>query len=98
MQESEERNAPRWVKLGLSVGSGLLFATGLFVGFVLTGILLGVLLFALGGILLAIRSYLNMGDKVVAGALIFAALLAIGIEGTTNKPALILLVKSRTPL
>ena len=78
MQESEERNAPRWVKLGLSVGSGLLFA--------------------LGGILLAIRSYLNMGDEVVAGALIFAALLAIGIEGTTNKPALILLVKSRTPL
>jgi hypothetical protein len=57
-----------------------------------------VLLFALGGILLAIRSYLNMGDKVVAGALIFAALLAIGIEGMTNKPALILLVKSRTPL
>jgi hypothetical protein len=86
------------VKSGLSLGSGLLFATGLFVGFVLTGILLGMLLFALGGILLAIRSYLNMGDKVVAGALIFAALLAIGIEGTTNKPALILLVKSRTPL
>jgi hypothetical protein len=62
------------------------------------GILLGMLLFALCGILLAIRSYLNMGDKVVAGALIFAALLAIGIEGMTNKPALILLVKSRTPL
>jgi hypothetical protein len=57
MQEFEERYAPRWVKLGLSVGSGPLFATGLFVGLVLKGILLGVLLFALGGILFATRGY-----------------------------------------
>ena len=28
MREFEERDAPRWLKLGLSVGSGLLFATG----------------------------------------------------------------------
>jgi hypothetical protein len=80
MQEFEERHAPRWVKLGLSVGSGLLFATGLFVGVVLRNVLLGVLLFALGGILFAIRGYLNTGDKAVAGALIFVALVAIGIE------------------
>jgi hypothetical protein len=80
MQEFEERHAPRWVKSGLSVGSGLLFATGLFVGMVLRSVLLGVLLFALGGILFAIRGYLNTGDKVVAGALIFVALVAIGIE------------------
>jgi hypothetical protein len=80
MQEFEERDAPRWVKLGLSVGSGLLFATGLFIGVVLRSVLLGVLLFALGGILFAIRGYLNTGDKVVAGALIFVALVAIGIE------------------
>jgi hypothetical protein len=64
------------VKSGLSVGSGLLFATGLFVGVVLRS----VLLFALGAILFAIRGYLNTGDKAVAGALIFVALVAIGIE------------------
>jgi hypothetical protein len=68
------------MKLGLSVGSGLLFATGLFVGVVLRSVLLGVLLFALGGMLFAIRGYLNTGDKAVAGALIFVTLVAIGIE------------------
>jgi hypothetical protein len=68
------------VKSGLSVGSGLLFATGLFVGVVLRNVLLGVLLFALGAILFAIRGYLNTGDKAVAGALIFVAVVAIGIE------------------
>jgi hypothetical protein len=62
------------------VGSGLLFAAGLFVGLVLKEVLLGVLLFALGAILFAIRGYLNTGDKVVASALIFVALVAIGIE------------------
>jgi hypothetical protein len=80
VREFEERDAPRWVKLGLSVGSGLLFATGLFVGVVLRNVLLGVLLFALGAILFAVRGYLNTGDKAVAGALIFVALVAIGIE------------------
>jgi hypothetical protein len=80
VQEFEERHAPRWVKSGLSVGSGLLFATGLFVGLVLRSVLLGVLLFALGAILFAIRGYLNTGDKALAGALIFVALVAIGIE------------------
>jgi hypothetical protein len=81
MQEIEERHAPRWVKLGLSVGSGLLFATGLFVGMVLRSVLPGVLLFALGTILFAIRGYLNTGDRAVASAaLIFVALVAIGIE------------------
>jgi hypothetical protein len=80
VQEFEERHAPRWVKSGLSVGSGLLFATGLFVGVVLRNVLLGVLLFALGAILFAIRGYLNTGDKAVSGALIFVALVAIGIE------------------
>jgi hypothetical protein len=58
----------------------LLFATGLFVGVVLRNVLLGVLLFALGAILFAIRGYLNTGDKAVAGALIFVAVVAIGIE------------------
>jgi hypothetical protein len=62
------------------VGSGLLFATGLFVGVLLRNVLLGVLLFALGAILFAVRGYLNTGDKAVAGALIFVALVAIGIE------------------
>ena len=80
MQEFEEKHAPRWVKSGLSVGSGLLFVTGLFVGVVLRSVVLGVLMFALGAILFAIRGYLNTGDKAVAGALIFVALVAIGIK------------------
>jgi hypothetical protein len=58
----------------------VLLATGLFVGVVLGNMLLGVLLFALGAILFAVRGYLNTGDKAVAGALIFVALAAIGIE------------------
>ena len=64
----------------MSVGSGLLLATGFFVGVVLRSVLLGVLLFALGAILFAVRGYLNTGDKVVTGALVFVALVAIGIE------------------
>ena len=58
----------------------MLLATGLFVGIILRSVLLGVLLFALGAILFAFRGYLNTGDKAVAGALIFVALVAIGIE------------------
>jgi hypothetical protein len=77
---SSKRDAPRWLKLGLSLGSGLLLATGFFVGVVLRSVLLGVLLFALGAILFAVRGYLNTGDKAVAGALIFVSLVAIGIE------------------
>ena len=64
----------------LSVGSGLLLVTGFFVGVVLRSVLVGVLLFALGAILFAVRGYLNTGDKAVAGALIFVSLVAIGIE------------------
>ena len=80
MREFEERQAPRWIKLSLSVGSGLLFATGFLTRMALRNVLLGVLLFALGAILFAIRGYLNTGDKAVAGTLIFVALVAIGIE------------------
>ena len=64
----------------MSVGSGLLLAAGFFVGVVLRSVLLGVLLFALGAILFAVRGYLNTGDKAVAGALIFVSVVAIGIE------------------
>jgi hypothetical protein len=80
VREFEERDTPRWLKLALSVGSALLFATGFLVGVVLRNVLLGVLVFALGAILFAIRGYLNTGDKAVAGALIFVSLVAIGIE------------------
>jgi hypothetical protein len=62
------------------VGSGFLLATGFFVGVLLRSVLLGVLVFALGAILFAVRGYLNTGDKAVAGALIFVSLVAIGIE------------------
>ena len=64
----------------MSVGSGLLLAAGFFVGVVLRSVLVGVLLFASGAILFAVRGYLNTGDKAVAGALIFVAVVAIGIE------------------
>ena len=62
------------------MGAGLLFVAGLVLGLLLRGVMLGVLLFALGAILVAIRGYLNTGDKAVTGALIFVALVAIGIE------------------
>jgi hypothetical protein len=45
------------------VGSGSLLATGFFVGVVPRSVLLGVLLFALGAILLAVRGYPNTGDE-----------------------------------
>jgi len=80
VREFEERHAPRWVKSSLSTGTVVLLATGFVVGVVLRSMLLGVLLFALGAILFAVRGYLNTGDKAVAGALIFVALVAIGIE------------------
>jgi hypothetical protein len=64
----------------LSVGSALLLVAGFFVGVLLRSVLLGVLLFALGAILFAVRGYLNTGDKAVAGALIFVAVVAMGIE------------------
>ena len=62
------------------MGTVVLLATGFFVGVVLRSVLIGVLLFALGAILFAVRGYINTGDKAVAGALIFVALVAIGIE------------------
>lgn len=45
-------------------------------GVVLRSVLLGVLVFALGAILFAVRGYLNTDDKAVAGALIFVAVVA----------------------
>ena len=66
------------------MGSGLLLAAGFFVGVVLRSVLVGVLLFALGAILFAVRGYLNTGDKAVAGALIFVSLVAIGIEAIVS--------------
>ena len=64
----------------MSLGAALLFVAGLLLGLLLQEVMLGVLLFALGAILVAIRGYLNTGDKAVTGALIFVALVAIGIE------------------
>ena len=80
MGEPKERREPHRATLGLSIGSALLLLSGPSVGFLLRDVMLGVLLFALGGILLALRSYFETGDKVVAGALIFVAVVVIGIE------------------
>ena len=79
MSEPKERCASHRAKLGLSIGSALFFLSGPSVGFLLREAMLGVLLIALGGILLALRGYLETGDKVVAGTLFFIALVAIGI-------------------
>jgi len=46
--------------------------------------LVGVFLLASGAILYTIRGYLNTGDKAVAGALIFVALVTIGIEAVVH--------------
>lgn len=80
MGEPERRRAPRRTKLGLGLGSALLLLAGLFVGLLLRELALGVLLFALGTMLFALRGYIETGDKVLAGAPIFVALVAIGIE------------------
>ncbi len=82
MRGFEQKRAPAWVKRGVSLGAAVLFAVGLIMGLLLREVMLGVLLFALGTILFAIRGYLNTGDKAVTGALIFVALVAIGIEAT----------------
>ncbi len=80
MEGSEKRRAPSWLRLSLGIGSVLLFLAGLSAGFLLRELMLGVLLFALGTMLFALRGYLETGDRAVAGALIFVALVAIGIE------------------
>jgi hypothetical protein len=80
MREFEEKRIPRPVKLGLALGAALFFVVGLLAGLLLQLVSLGVLLFALGAILFAVRGYLNTGDKVVAGTLIFVAVVAVGIQ------------------
>ncbi len=80
MSKPEERRAPRRAKLGLGVGSALLFLVGLLLGFLLREVMLGVLLFALGTMLFALRDYLETREKALAGVLTSIALVAIGIE------------------
>ena len=80
MSESKERRSPPRLKLVLGVGAAVLFLVGLFVGLLAMELTIGVLLFALGTILFAVRGYMETGDKVLAGVLIFIALAAIGIE------------------
>jgi hypothetical protein len=82
MAEPKERRAPHRANLSLSIsiGAALLLLSDPSVGLLLGDVMLGVLLFALGSILLALRGYLETGDKVVAGTLIFLALVVIGIE------------------
>ncbi len=73
------------MKPGLALGLGLLFVAGLLVGLLLREVMIRVLLFALGGIFVAIREYLNTWYKTVTGALIFIAFIAaIGIEATVH--------------
>jgi hypothetical protein len=80
MRGPEESRAPRRAKLGLGIGSALLLLVGRLVGILLREVMLGVLLFALGTILLALRGYIETGDRILAGVLIFVALVAVGIE------------------
>lgn len=83
MPESREFRsvrAPRAVRLGLSLGAALLLVAGLLLGLFFGYVSLGVMVFAVGAILLAVRGYLATGDRAVAGALIFVALTAIGTQ------------------
>lgn len=80
MKDFDEQRAPRPVKRSLSLGAALLFAAGPLVGVVFGQVFLGVALFALGAVLFAVRGYLNTGDKVVTGALIFVAVVAVGMQ------------------
>jgi hypothetical protein len=80
MRKSKEGRSLLRAKLSLGVGAAVLFLVGLFVGLLAMQLTIGVLLFALGAILFAVRGYMETGDKVLAGALIFIALAAIGIE------------------
>ena len=76
----EERRGSRPVERSLSLGAVLLFGAGLLVGAVFGQVAVGVVLFALGAVLFAVRGYLNNGDKVAAGVLIFVAAAAVGIQ------------------
>jgi hypothetical protein len=76
----EERRGSRPVKRSLSLGAVLLFGAGLLAGAVFGQDAVGVVLFALGAVLFAARGYLNNGDKVAAGVLIFVAVAAMGIQ------------------
>jgi hypothetical protein len=80
MEGSEYQRRWRSIRTSLGIGAILLFLAGLSVGFLLREPMLGMLLFAFGAILFALRGYLETKDKVLAGALIFVALVAIGIE------------------
>ena len=80
MKKFEEKRVARSVKRALSLGASLLFLAGLLVGLFLQQVAVGVLLFALGAILLAVLGYLNTGDKAVTGALIFVAVVAAGTQ------------------
>ena len=79
-KDFRERRAPRSLKRSLSLGAAVLFAAGLLVGVVLGQLAFGVAIFAVGGILFAVRGYLNTGDKAPAAALVFVAVVAVGIQ------------------
>ena len=75
----EERRGSRPVERSLSLGAVLLFGAGLLAGAVFGQVAVGVVLFALGAVLFAVRGYLNNGDKVAGGVLVFVAA-AVGIQ------------------
>lgn len=66
-------------KTALSVGTGVLLLAGLSVG-ALYEVFFGVILVALGVVLLAIRGYMGSGDRAVTGVLIFVAFAAVAIQ------------------
>jgi hypothetical protein len=78
--EPEDRRLLSRARLSLGVGAAVLFLVGLFAGLLAMELTVGVLLFALVTMLFAVRGYMETGDKILAGALIFIALVAIGIE------------------
>lgn len=79
MNGAEGSDGRGGLKLALSLGTASLFVAGLAVG-VLYEVFFGVVLFAIGVVLLAIRGYLGSGDRAVTGVLIFVAFAAVAIQ------------------
>ena len=80
MKDFEEQRVSHGLKPALSLGSVALFALGFVLGAFLGRVTPGVLVFAAGAILFAVRGYLTTGDKAVSAVLVFVALSTIGIQ------------------
>jgi hypothetical protein len=76
--EGQRKKDRRRQSLGLA--AGLLLLLGPLVSLLAGSIAPGIVTFALGAVLFAVWGYRNAKDKVVAGALIFVAAVAVAMQ------------------